>query len=82
MLRVGRRKLEPPGQHRVDDDPVAIEIDLEELPVATDRRDGLPDECAELGRSAASNASATTVRSGSSGTAADRSRLLPVESLC
>ena len=48
----GRGQLEPAGQHRVDDDAVAIELDQEELAAASDRLHALPDEGLELRRRA------------------------------
>ena len=48
-LRTRRRELEPPGEHRVHDDPVSIEVDLEEFARSSDGRHTLPDEPLEFG---------------------------------
>ena len=52
QLGAGRGQLEATGEHRVDDDPVAIEVDEEELAALADARDSLPDEGFELIRRA------------------------------
>ena len=92
--RTGRRQLEPAGEHRVDDDRIAFEIEDQELaragarargrwPASASSSAGVPRTASGAGRlgvhdgrppSAAWNASATTVRSGSSGTERDCSR--------
>ena len=48
QLGVGRGQLEATGEHRVDHDPVAIEVQKEEFPTLPDARDGLPNEGFEL----------------------------------
>jgi hypothetical protein len=45
--------LESTGQHRVDDDAVAVEVNLEELAPSADAADGLSHESGELVRGAA-----------------------------
>ena len=52
-LLPARGELEASGEHRVHDDAVAIEHDVEELAQAPDLRDGLAGERLELGRRAA-----------------------------
>ena len=42
------RELEAPGEHRVDDDPVALEVEVEELARARDPHDTLTRERLEL----------------------------------
>ena len=84
-----RGQLESPGEHRVDHDAVAVEVDLEELAApahavdsaarrgrrarrrAPDSGTGAVADSIGRPRRAASKASATIVRSGNSGTAAD-----------
>ena len=52
-LVAGRRKLEAAGEHRVAGDPVALEVDQQELPASPDLDDALSDEGRHLGRRAA-----------------------------
>ena len=53
VLDPRRGQLEPPCEHRVDDDPVALQLYEEELAAAIDPLEPLPDERGELrGRAA------------------------------
>jgi hypothetical protein len=52
-LGTGRREAEASCEHRVDDDPVAVEIEGKELPAAFDADERLADERIHLGRRAA-----------------------------
>ena len=53
MLRRRIRQLEAPGQHRVDDDRVALEVQEQELAAPPDGGQPLADEGLQLGRRAA-----------------------------
>ena len=53
VLLSGRCKLEAAGQHRVDGNPVALQIDEQELALSPDRLDALPDEGLQLSRRSA-----------------------------
>ena len=52
VLHAGTGQLEPPGEHRIHDDAIAIEVDHEELAPPPDGGHGLPDKGRQLGRSA------------------------------
>ena len=52
-LLAAARELEPSGEHRVHDDPVPVEVQIEELAHARDARDPLAREGVELRRRAA-----------------------------
>ena len=52
-LTSGRGELEPAGQHGVDRDPVAIEVEQDELAPSPDTAELLPNQARELGRRAA-----------------------------
>ena len=53
MLVAQAGELEPASQHRIDDDPVSIELDDQEFAPSPDRCDPLSDEGEQLVRRAA-----------------------------